>query len=136
MSKDDFHGAKFYKELADSDLSNFYVDTISENFGKVEEQVKQSLEQLRQEDKTPTWLGMDSIERIQNIYNISNTHFIKPGVGETTRVLLRRIPWKILINPNHSNDLSHILFLAKERNVPVEEFRDMSYTCCGIIKEV
>ncbi|OCA86790.1 cysteine protease StiP family protein [Bacillus sp. FJAT-27986] len=136
MSKDDLHGAKFYKELADADLSNFYVDTISEDFGKVEEQVKQSLEQLRQEDKTPTWLGMDSIERIQNIYNISNTHFIKPGVGETTRVLLRRIPWKILINPNHSNDLSHILFLAKERNVPVEEFRDMSYTCCGIIKEV
>ena len=136
MQKDDFHGAKYYKELADADLSNYYVDTISSNFEKVEKQVKHKLEQLRQEDKTPTWLGLESIERIKNIYNINNTHFIKPGVGETTRVLLRRIPWKILINPDHSNDLTHILFLAKERNVPVEEFKDMSYTCCGIIKEI
>ena len=136
MQEDDFHGAKYYKELADADLSNYYVDTISSNFREVEEPVAQELEQINREDKTPTWLGLKSIERIKSLYNIRNTHFIKPGVGETTRVLLRRIPWKILINPDHSNDLSHILFLAKERNVPIEEFRDMSYTCCGIIKEV
>ena len=47
-------------------------------------------------------------------------NFIKPGIGETTRVLLRRIPWKILINEKNKNDfqLEGIKRLAKERNAP------------------
>ena len=35
----------------------------------------------------------------KRIFNIKNINHIKPGVGdETTRVLLRRVPWKILVN--------------------------------------
>ena len=61
-------------------------------------------------------------------------NMIKPGVGETTRVLLRRIPWKILIDSKENPNLQHILLLAKDRNVEVEEFAGMSYSCCGLIK--
>lgn len=136
MEKGDFHGAKYYKELLDVDVSNLYVDAIEVEFPTVTEAIEKTLVTLQKEDKTPSWKGMKSMKLIQEKFGINNLHFIKPGVGETTRVLLRRIPWKILINPNFSNDLTHILMLAKDRNVPVEEFRDMSYSCCGIIKKL
>lgn len=32
------------------------------------------------------------------MYKISDVNLIKPGVGETTKVLLRRVPWMILVN--------------------------------------
>lgn len=136
MDKDDFHGAKYYKELATVDVSNLYVDTIEHMFNEVKHEVQTALELVKQEDLTPSWKGMQSVELIQKQFGIDNQHFIKPGVGETTRVLLRRVPWKILVNPNYSSDLTHILMLAEERNVPVEEFSEMSYSCCGIIKEL
>lgn len=136
MDKGDFHGAKYYKELAAVDVSNLYVDTIEHMFNEVQHEVQEALEAMELEDLTPSWKGLQSVARIQKKFDIGNEHFIKPGVGETTRVLLRRVPWKILINPNFSSDLTHILMLAKERNVPVEEFTEMSYSCCGIIKEL
>lgn len=136
MERDDFHGAKYYEELKEVDVSNYYVDTVESEFENVKKDIEDTLETLAKEDKTPTWKGVKSVELIQEKFNINNQHFVKPGVGETTRVLLRRVPWKILVNPNFSNDLTHILMLAKERNVPVEEFTDMSYSCCGIIKEL
>jgi hypothetical protein len=136
MEKGDFHGAKFYQELSEVDVSNLYVDTVANEFEKVQLTVTEKLTLLEKEDKTPSWKGLKSVEMIQETFHINSRNFIKPGVGETSRVLLRRIPWKILINPNYSNDLTHILILAKEKDVPVEEFTHMSYSCCGIIKEL
>jgi len=61
---------------------------------------------------------------------------VKPGVGETTRVLLRRIPWKILVKSIEHPDIKHILMLAEDRGVPVEEYPGMNYSCCGLIKSM
>lgn len=136
MDKEDFHGAKFYEELSSADLSNFYIDAVTKEYPLVSETVANTYLRLENTDKTPTWQGVKSVERIQERFGIHNSHFVKPGVGETTRVLLRRVPWKILVNPNYSEDLTHILLLAKELNVPVEEYTGMTYACCGIIKEL
>jgi hypothetical protein len=42
-------------------------------------------------------------------------------VGETTRVLLRRVPWQILARADAGDELSHVRLLAAERGVPVVE---------------
>ncbi|WP_285398014.1 cysteine protease StiP family protein [Lysinibacillus sp. fls2-241-R2A-57] len=133
MDETDFHGAKYYKELEDVDVSNLYIDRVAACFEKVQKEVEQQL--LERTASPITWQGMKSVQAIQQAFGIDNIHFIKPGVGETTRVLLRRIPWKILINPKYMNELEHILLLAQERNVPIEEYSNMSYACCGLIKE-
>ncbi|MRX71264.1 hypothetical protein GJU40_03635 [Bacillus lacus] len=136
IGPNDFHGAKFYSELMDEDLSNFYVDSITSEFPDVLPDLEKHISSIRESHVEADWRGLKSIESIQKKFSISNTHYIKPGVGETTRVLLRRIPWKILINPAEKQNLDHILLLAEERNVPVEEYADMSYSCCGLIKQV
>lgn len=136
MEKGDFHGAKYYEELAHLDVSNLYVDTIETEFAEVQSNIQEAIAAMGKEDRTPTWKGLQSVELIQKKFGIDNQHFIKPGVGETSRVLLRRMPWKVLVNPNSASDLTHILMLAEEQHIPVEEFTEMSYSCCGIIKEL
>ena len=54
----------------------------------------------------------------------------------STRVLLRRIPYKILVDDLNDEKLRHILILAEEKNVEVEEADLKAYSCCGIIKRV
>ena len=62
---------------------------------------------------------------------------IKPGVGETTRVLLRRLPDRVLIRKGADEKyLKHIKRLCEEKNVPIEYFDLKKYNVCGIIKDV
>ena len=81
---------------------------------------------------------MEDVKMISDMYGISSINFIKPGIGETTRVLLRRVPWKVIIDERYrtSAELEHIMQLAKEKNVAVEYVRLNNYKCCGIIKQM
>jgi hypothetical protein len=76
------------------------------------------------------------VEKIRLRYGISSINFVKPGVGETTRVLLRRVPWKVLVRDIHADEHAHIRMLAEARNVPVEEVPDLAYSCMGLIKDL
>ena len=60
---------------------------------------------------------------------------MKPGVGETTRVLLRRVPWRGIVRDPDDPALRHILALATAREVPVETDPGLAYECVGLIKE-
>ena len=71
-------------------------------------------------------------------YGVADVNLIKPGIGETTRVLLRRMPWRVLLDPRAKGSpaVAHILQLAKERSVPIE-WREMeNYRACGIIRKL
>lgn len=132
----DFHGAKYYEELIDYDMSNLFVDTISEHFGDIQNLVHERIKSSDHLNNQPTWRGLFDIRRIQEEFKIDDINLIKPGVGETTRVLLRRVPWIILIKSENDPGLKHVLLLAKEKNVPVRIYPEMTYSCCGIIKPV
>ncbi|WP_110113443.1 cysteine protease StiP family protein [Bacillus sp. CGMCC 1.16541] len=136
IGETDFHGAKYYKDLEAEDVSNFYVDSITAQFDSLQETLPREIEAQKEEYKEPNWSGLQGVERIQHDFQIENYHLIKPGVGETTRVLLRRVPWKILVKERNSEHLNHIYLLAKERGVPVEVYEHMPYSCCGLIKPV
>lgn len=82
--------------------------------------------------------GIEEVKRISEIYGIENLNYIKPGIGETTRVLLRRVPWKVLIDRRFKNsrELDHIAQLSREKNVDVEYTYLNNYKCCGLIKQL
>ncbi|MET8243172.1 phosphoribosyltransferase [Streptomyces sp. NPDC005202] len=129
----DFHGAKFYRELAGSDVSSVFLDTVSGRFAEVVDTVDAEVKELLSGDRTPTWEGWAAVERISEEYGIHDVNLVKPGVGETTRVLLRRVPWKILARAGAGADLDHVRLLAEQRGVPVEEVDELPYTCVGLI---
>jgi len=136
IGRDDFHGAKFYKELAKVDVSNEYIDAITNEFSVIGDKARIEASYLLKHHGEITFHGMKEVEKIASEFDIESTHFVKPGVGETTRVLLRRVPWKILMRDPDSPYVKHILMLAKERNVEVVHYPKMNYTCCGLIKRV
>ncbi|MFJ6459661.1 phosphoribosyltransferase [Streptomyces sp. NPDC091387] len=133
VGPEDFHGAKFYRELAGSDVSGHFLDTVAERFGEVTDAVDADVKELLAADRAPTWEGWAAVERISEEYGIHDVNLVKPGVGETTRVLLRRVPWKILAKRGAGADLEHIRLLARQRGVPVEEVDALPYTCVGLI---
>jgi hypothetical protein len=133
IGENEFHGVKFYKELLQEDVSNLFIDMVSNHYPAVFKEIETRLERSSEIPAHASWRGMKDVRQIQNDFGIRNVHLVKPGIGETTRVLLRRIPWKILVNP-HATNLDHILQLAKEKQIPVEDYRLSVYHCCGVIK--
>lgn len=136
IGANDFHGAKYYKELEEVDLSDLYIDVISNEFAQVEEEVSGELEKKSKDEEQVSFSGYDTVKRIMEEFNLSDVNLVKPGVGETTRVLLRRVPWKILVKDMESPYIQHILMLCRERNVEIELYSHMEYACCGLIKNV
>ncbi|QID40057.1 phosphoribosyltransferase [Streptomyces albus] len=129
----DFHGAKFYRELAGNDVSRHFVDTVAAHFTEVRDGAVRDAAALAAADRTPSWAGWRAVEEISEAYGIGDVNLIKPGVGETTRVLLRRVPWRILARRGAGADLDHVRLLAEQRGVPVEETDELPYTCVGLI---
>ncbi|MFI9172966.1 phosphoribosyltransferase [Streptomyces lincolnensis] len=129
----DFHGAKFYRELAGADVSVAFLDAVAGRFPEVVDTVDAQTKELLSGDRAPTWEGWAAVERISEEYGIHDVNLVKPGVGETTRVLLRRVPWKILAKAGAGADLDHVRLLAEQRGVPVEEVAELPYTCVGLI---
>ncbi|GHG90980.1 phosphoribosyltransferase [Streptomyces lanatus] len=129
----DYHGAKFYRELAGADVSVAFLDAVSARFPEVVDAVDATVKELLSGDREPTWEGWAAVERISEEYGIHDVNLVKPGVGETTRVLLRRVPWKILARAGAGADLDHVRLLAEQRGVPVEEVAELPYTCVGLI---
>ncbi len=144
ISGDDFHGTKFYSELLPHDVSNFFIDEICYCFTVLDENYISKLldssntcevaADIEFQSDVLTCKGLRDIESIKTEFHIDNINLIKPGIGETTRVLLRRIPWKILVDSLDNPNLLHIYKLAEEKHIPVEIYRNMCYSSCGIIK--
>lgn len=128
----DFHGAAYYGELAGEDLSEEFLNSIEMHF----DYASRADELL----KKPYSNGMEIVHDIAEKYSIDDINFIKPGIGETTRVLLRRIPWKIIVNKKYADaaELRHVYQLAAERGIPCETGGvDLgNYKVCGIIKRL
>nr|WP_205843652.1 cysteine protease StiP family protein [Nakamurella deserti] len=136
IGPDDFHGAKFYAELAAGDRSNQLLDAVTARFAEVTAAVDAELPALQAADRTPTWAGWTAVEEIRRRYGVSSVNFVKPGVGETTRVLLRRTPDRVLVRDLNNPDHAHIRLLAGQRGVPVEVVPDLAYACVGLIEQV
>ncbi|MGC5326522.1 cysteine protease StiP family protein [Brevibacillus sp. SYSU BS000544] len=136
IGENDYHGAKYYSEWANEDVSKHFIESVCNYFPSVVVEAKKRAQELYTTDIQVPWKGLRDIKAIQQEFSIDDVNLIKPGVGETTRVLLRRVPWKILIDREDNPYLEHILLLARDREVPVEVFPDLTYSCCGLINQI
>ncbi|MGX6442470.1 cysteine protease StiP family protein [Neobacillus sp. K501] len=136
IGKDDFHGAKYYRDLLPYDVSNMFIELIANEYAEIVEKAREISSARMLEMIETGFLGMVDVKKIQAEFDIRNTNYIKPGVGETTRVLLRRVPWKILMRDSSSPFVKHILMLAEEKGVEVVPYPELNYLCCGLIKSV
>ena len=130
IGENDFHGAMFYSELINEDRTYEFIDAVEKYFPEF-------YNCNPVDDDSEKGCGMAEVCEIAEKFGISDINLIKPGIGETTRVLLRRIPWKILVSSLDDPEyLGHIYQLAEEKGVSVEVYPLKCYRACGIIKNL
>ncbi len=130
IHENDFHGAVYFEKFESIDKSNEFLDIVEAEFAKIDDVIPN-------EEKLNGKSGMEIVNDICKNFHIIDYKKVKPGIGETTRVLLRRIPWKVLINTDETDsDIQHILELCKEKHIPTEKYPMGNYKVCGIIKEL
>lgn len=126
----DYHGAAFYRDLADKDLTYHFINNVEKYFDCV-------LQTPGEEPESGCGFGIQEVWEIAAKYSIDDLNLIKPGIGEATRVLLRRVPWKLLVHSLEDQEyLGHLYQLASEKGVTVEEYPLRNYRACGIIKKL
>ncbi|MDE6888055.1 MAG: cysteine protease StiP family protein [Eubacterium sp.] len=137
IGPDDFHGAVYYGQLKGSDLSYAFLNAVGQHFPKVWAEYEETCKNLAGE-KQVLGTGMEEASEIARAFQISDVNLVKPGIGETTRVLLRRVPWQVLVDARWKDDqaLRHIFRLAQEKDVPVVCYPLKHYKCCGLIQKL
>jgi len=132
IGENEFHGVAFYDELKHEDRTYEFIDRI--------ESCISELGAPGTGDATSVAIsglesGFEEVRQIAECFGIGDINFIKPGIGEATRVLLRRVPDMLLIAEKAETVLvSHLIQLAEEKNVPVLRYPLRRYSACGIIK--
>ena len=67
-------------------------------------------------------------------HGIDDVNLIKPGIGEATRVLLRRAPERLVLRDSSAPDVAHLLLLAREKSIPVSLDPDLPYQAVAFIR--
>ncbi len=130
IGPEDFHGAMFYRDLQSQDLTYQFIDTVACEFP-----APGTLAPLPEPAVETT--GMDEVRGLCRAFGIEDINLVKPSIGEATRVLLRRVPWKLLVHSlNDPEHLGHLYQLAKEKGVEVVEYPLHHYRACGLIRSL
>ncbi len=130
IKPDDFHGAVYYGELKDKDLTYQFIESVEKYFDFRNNIISDS-------NNNSNLNGLDEVKEIAEKFSISDINLIKPSIGEATRVLLRRVPYKMLVHSLEDYEhLGHIYQLAKEKGVQVEIYPLKCYKACGLIKNL
>lgn len=130
IGEKDFHGAVYYKELAHKDLTYKFIDTVEEHFSFDDYDLNDNADDTAENT-------MEEVKAICQEYGIADINLVKPSIGEATRVLLRRMPWKMLVHSLDDNEhLGHLYQLAEEKGCELVEYPLKHYRACGLIKSM
>lgn len=140
LAPGDFHGCLYHRHLEPLDLSRWYVERIMteiEHLDALSPLIRLSAEPLSQSKREQ--LKQDSqafIGRLAKERGQSDINHIKPGIGEATRVLLRRVPEALYLKNPGEAGVQHLEILAREKKVPVIHDPHLPYQAAATIKNV
>jgi hypothetical protein len=132
IGPDDFHGCRYYAEYAASDLSRWFVEALSSTIDVVMDRplpAWQAPNRPRLQEASRSFLQWVALH-----FGVRDPRRVKPGLGEATRVLLRRIPDLLLVRDPLDSSVRHLMVLAAERRVPVEHAPGLPYRACALIR--
>ncbi|WP_293266712.1 cysteine protease StiP family protein [Neptunomonas sp.] len=130
-----FHQCVVYSHLAKHDLSNWFVDEISSLFSTISPNestiVQRDQASVERHQKMKSYVDQLMVE-----YGVSDINRVKPGIAEATRVMLRRVPKLLVVKDVTSDDVSHLLVLAKDKCVEVCQDSAMPFNAVAIVANV
>lgn len=132
VGEGDFHGCRFHEELGEHDLSRYFVDTLTPYV--LAELPKAPLATWTAERRRGLKLTSDEcVSLLMERYGVEKRNNIKPGVGESTRALLRRGASRLILADPTATDVQHLVRLADEKGITTERDAALPYRAAVII---
>lgn len=128
-----FDGAMYLEHLTAQDETLTYLGAIEEHhpqppvLPELFTGSSRNHEVLRQ-------TSQQCLQELQVRYGERPLNYIKPGVGESTRVMLRRVPERLVLRDLEHSDVEHLIELAEKRNVPITKQVDLPYQAVALIQ--
>jgi hypothetical protein len=133
MAAGRWHGCRYYREYAGADLSRAFVDRISALFPEADPvSAELPVRDLAAERHRAGLATATLLER----FALPSSAFLKPGLGEATRVLLRRVPRLLLVSNTDDRELQPLISLAGEKGVQVTVEPSLPWRAAALIAEV
>ncbi len=132
----DFHGCVYYREFEQHDLSRYFIDTILFCVEQIWRGGFATFEVCSQDRLQLQEISQALLQWITEHYEIAQHNYIKPGIGEATRVLLRREARVLLLQDIDCEATLHLRWLAKARAIPIDIFPELPYRAVALIKEM
>lgn len=129
-----FHGCVLYADLAPYDQSQAFIERVAVHLSQPFNSgasLPTEVELMRQR-----FLMQEMLGQIQRNYRVDDINYIKPGIAEATRVMLRRVPALLMVRDTAHPDVEHLMLLAEEKGVLVDVCPDMPFHACSLIKAV
>ncbi|MCP9473485.1 MAG: cysteine protease StiP family protein [Nitrospira sp.] len=137
VGAEDFHGCIYYEDYTSIDLSRWFADEMfaemrqAWNQGDFQSGGGDQTVRHRRQEEMRRWIQTWMLDR-----GVTSVHFLKPGIGEATRVMLRRIPDLLLVQDREDPSIRHLLMLAQMRGTLVEVDSGMPFRAAAIIKKM
>ncbi|MEN3747940.1 cysteine protease StiP domain-containing protein [Sphingomonas sp. HF-S3] len=78
-----------------------------------------------------------TVDRIMTDHGVADRNRVKPGIAESTRAILRRMPDRLFLAAGDDPDLAHLRHLAIERGLRIDAMPDNSpYRSITVIRKV
>lgn len=130
-----FHGCLFYADWQAHDLSRWFIDRVLAEVAP--NRAAWLSEDLPAIDAGGARLRSEAMIRaLCERYRLATAHFVKPGIGEATRALLRRTPSVLLLRNPASAEVRHLVQLAQERAVPIEADPALALHAVALIRSL
>lgn len=130
----DFHACLYYQQFAEQDLSRYFIETLLTVIAEVGQHGALIPPVLNKVMLQHT--SKQLVQQLMQQYAISHVNYVKPGIGEATRVLLRREARLLLLRDINAKATEHLCWLARAKAIPITIVADLPYQAVALIKEV
>jgi len=129
----DFHGCLLYPEWLAHDRSQWFVDRIAQALHEQADRYRTEPLPAHEPERLKAQ-SQALLDRLARTHDIANVHLIKPGIGEATRVMLRRVPRMLLLRSRTDAATAHLVWLAEQAGVPIELDPALQVHAVAVIK--
>jgi len=131
IGANDFHGCIYYQEFAAQDQSQAFANAIIADALAL---ASETTPNAKPADKLQlATISSAFLAQAMADYDIDNVNFIKPGIGEATRVLLRRMARLLILRDPDVVDVAHLRVLAEQKSVPIIIQPNLPYQAVSLI---
>ena len=128
----DFHGCYVYHELEPHDDSQPFADDLVSWATSPHQNAAPP--RAVADRAAARVIARDVVRSIVRTYDVRDVNLVKPGIGEATRALLRRVPERVLLRDPDASCVAHLRQLAHEKHVPVECDPTLPYHAVSLIR--